>query len=145
MTKQTNPFERFIGAYEVGQSTIPAPNAEITYQPVAGNHGIYSIWRHGEAETFYEAHALWGYASTSNRVTVFEINTLGVVATHLGSFDDAGTLSLERLDGDGLTVLERRVFSWSDDDTLDMTLDIVDGEHTTHHAVRIVRRKKTNG
>ncbi len=92
VTAQDNPLARFEGSYEVLSSTLPAPNAEIVYRLVSDGLGLHSVWRHGEGASFYEAHALWGYDRASSLVTVLEVNSLGIVATHRGLFDDAGVL-----------------------------------------------------
>ena len=139
VTAQEHPLGRFVGSYVVSNSTIPAPDAEIVYRSVAGGRGLQATWRHGEGETSYEAQALWGYEPDSGLVTVLEVNTVGVVAVHVGSFGESGVLTLERFDEDGTTVLERRVFTWADADRLDMTLDFFGGSEPVHHRVRIVR------
>lgn len=140
---QGQPFERFPGSFEVERTTMPAPGAEITYSRVAGGLGLHSVWRHGSGESFYEAQALWGYDPDSSAVTVLEVNSNGLVAMHSGRVDVDGVLRLERYDDDGVTVLERRVFWWSDERTLEMTADFFsDSEDPVHHEVTLVRRER---
>jgi hypothetical protein len=141
LTAQGNPLARFEGTYEVLSSTLPAPNAEIIYRRVSDGLGLHSVWRHGEGASFYEAHALWGYDRSSSLVTVLEVNSLGVVAIHRGGFDDAGVLTLERIDDDGARVLERRRFWWSNEATLEMTLDILSMSPPVRHEVALARHE----
>ena len=140
LNAQGHPFESFPGSYEVVRSTIPAPDAQIEFRAVAAGLGIHSVWLHGEADTLYEAHALWGYDPTSGLVTILEVNSAGVVATHVGRFDQTGALTVERRDEDRGAVLERRRFWWSGGATLEMTLDIFSARDTVHHEVTLVRR-----
>lgn len=137
---QEHPFDRFIGSYELVESTLPAPDAEIVFESVAAGLGIHSVWRHGSGDSFYEAHALWGYDSASKQVEVLEVNSSGVVGLNVGSFDDTGALTMLRFAEDGTTVLERRVFTWRDEDTLAMTLEFIGPERTTHHRMTLRRR-----
>lgn len=65
LAAQGNPLARSEGTYEVFSSTLPAPDAEIPYCRVSDGLGLHSVWRHGEGASFYEAHALWGYDSSS--------------------------------------------------------------------------------
>ncbi len=48
---------------------------------------------------------------------------MGLVAVHTGTVGSDGRWTLERTADDGETVLERRVFWWSDQRTLEMTAD----------------------
>ena len=137
---QEHPFDRFIGSYEVVESTLPAPGAEIVFESVAAGLGIHSVWRHGSGDTFYEAHALWGYDAASKQVEVLEVNSEGVVGLNIGSFDATGALTALRFADDGVTVLERRVFTWRDANTLAMTLEFIGSEGTTRHSITIRRR-----
>lgn len=137
---QAHPFDRFIGSYEVIESSLPAPNAEITFQSVAAGKGMRSVWRHGEGESFYEAQALWGYDAETDQVRVFEVNSAGVVGLDVGDFDESGTLTLRRFAADAETVLERRVFKWSHPDTLDMSLVFIQPNDTTRQSVTIARK-----
>jgi hypothetical protein len=137
---QEHPFDRFIGSYEVVESTLPAPGAEIVFESVAAGLGIHSVWRHGSGDSFYEAHALWGYDPASKQVEVLEVNSEGVVASNVGGFDDTGSLTMRRFADDGVTVLERRVFTWRDANTLAMSLEFIGSEATTRHSITIRRR-----
>lgn len=137
---QGSPLDVFVGSYDVVESTMPAPDARVLFQSVAGGRGIHSIWRHGSRDSLYEAHALWGYEQRSKQVQILEVNSAGVVAVHLGRFDAANALAVEHRDPIDQKVTERRVFSWRDAKTLEIQAEFITPKGTVRH-VMMLRRK----
>lgn len=102
-------------------STFGTTDADVVDNSVAGGRGILSTWRQGQGDSYYEAQALWGYDAKTEEVRIFEVNTRGVAALHVGHFDESGSMTVEYRSADGLQVLQRRVFEWLDEKTLRMS------------------------
>jgi len=135
---QTNPLVPFLGSYTVKSSTFGTTDAEVNYNSVADGHGILSVWRQGEGDSYYEAQALWGYDAESEEVRIFEVNTQGVAALHVGYLNESGTLTVDRRSADG-TILEHRVFEWLDENTLKMSAIFYSGSDSVQHSVTMVK------
>ena len=106
---------------------------------VAGGRAVYSVWSQGGETSGYEAHALWGYDPRSRQVRVFEVNTLGVAETHVGSFNGDDVLVLELRDSDTNRLLQRRVLSWAGD-TLRMEAAFYSNGVATPYSLILVRQ-----
>lgn len=127
-------LQQLVGKWVAKESTFDdPPQGESTVIAAADGKAIYSTLTFGSGDTYYEANALWGYSETDKQVRVFEVNTIGVAATHIGNFDDSGELILELHDPDTNELLEYRAMSWTED-TWKMTARfIVNGEEISHH------------
>lgn len=136
---QAHPFEPYVGHWLVASSTIEAPNADISFNSIAKGRGLHSVWRHGAGDTYYEAHALWGYDPRTGRVEVLEVNSAGVVGHNIGFFDSSGALTAERRNSEGL-VIERRLFRMAGTDTMHITLEFIRPERVVRHETTLVRR-----
>jgi hypothetical protein len=129
-----------VGKWAVTRSTFPgSENATFVVRRVARERGLQSVWTHGTGDGRYEAVALWGYDSASRQVRVLEVNSLGVAELHVGAFDDAGSLLLERRSPDTKALIERRLFKRSAD-MLHMTASFYADGHEVEHSVTLVRR-----
>ena len=138
-------LQRLVGQWEVVASTFGGATSGsppmFVATPAALGHAVSSVWRQGTGAGAYEANALWAHDSASRQVRVFEANSLGAAATHVGAFDSSGVLLLElRRPGTG-EVQERRAFVWSaSGDTLRMTARVSSGGRTADHSATLVRR-----
>ena len=133
-----SPKERFgelIGIWKVIESSYSdPPEGAVTVVQVSDGNAILSTWKQGRDETYYEANALWGYSESTKEIRVFEVNTAGVAETHVGYFDDSGTLILELRDPDTNSLIQKRTMTWTGDTWKMTALFIVDGNEVNHHA-----------
>ena len=128
-------LKELVGIWKVIESSYTdPPEGIVTVIPVSDGNAIFSTWRQGIDQTFYEANALWGYSESSKEIRVFEVNTAGVAETHVGYFDDSGTLILELRDPDTNSLNQKRTMIWTGDTWKMTALFIVDGNEVNHHA-----------
>lgn len=112
---------------------------EVVGTAAADSTAIYTIFKQGSGKSYYEASALWGYSESARQVQIFEINSLGFVGTHLGTFDSTGTLNIEYRDLAN-DVLQQRKMRWNRD-TLEMTAMFTSNGKTEKHYSTCVRKK----
>lgn len=136
-------LQELVGTWVVIESSYTdPPEGIVTVSSVADGHAVYSTWKQGSAETYYEANALWGYSETTKQVIVFEVNTLGVADTHVGYFDDSGALIAELRDHETNDLLQQRIMTWTSDTWKMTALFIVDGREVKHYATLVRQDQK---
>ncbi len=136
-------LQELVGTWLVIESTFASEGdttqATMVGASAAGSRALYTVWRQGSGDTRYEANALWGYDSASEEVRVFEVNSVGVVATHIGGFDSTGALVLELRDLETDDLLQHRVFTWAQD-TLRIGAQFYSNGTETRHSVTLIRQ-----
>ncbi len=136
-------FQELEGTWRVVESTFASEGdttqATLVGVSAAGGRALYTVFRQGSGDTRYEANVLWGYDSTSEEVQVFEVNSVGVVATHVGAFDSTGALVLEWRDPETDDLLQDRVLTWTQD-TLRIGARFYSNGTETRHSVTLIRQ-----
>ena len=135
-------LQQLVGKWAATESTFDDPPlGEATVVTAAGENAVYSTLTLIRGETYYEANALWGYSAKDKQVRVFEVNTIGVAATHIGNFNDSGDLILELHDPGTNELLEYRAMSWTED-TWKMTARFIVNEEEINHHYTLTRAKE---
>lgn len=136
---QESPAERFqelTGTWIVSETSfIDPPQGTMEVNPAADGKAIYSTFKHGNNDTYYEANALWGYPESGKQVRVFEVNNFDVAVTHIGYFDKNGTLITELRDAETNNLIQYREMRW-DKQTYEMKAQFwKEGKKINHHMV----------
>lgn len=127
-------LQELVGTWVAKESTFTdPPQGTVEVISSAGGRAIYSTWKQGSNETYYEANALWGYSETTKQIRVFEVNTLGVADTHVGSFNDKGVLIVELRDPETNELLQHRSMTWENDTWEMKARFIINGQEINHH------------
>lgn len=109
-------LQELVGLWRARLNTFAAPGDTATLEvaSLARGHGVRSTWRQRFGAEPYEATSTWAYDSATKLVRVFEVNSLGLVADHVGRFDASGTLVIDRTSSSG-SLLQRSWFRWRND------------------------------
>ena len=75
-----------------------------------------------------------------SEVSVFEVNSLGFIDSHIGNFDLTGSLIIELRDRNTNALLQHRIMSWSND-SLRMKAVFVSNQDTIEHELTMIRQK----
>lgn len=135
-------LQELVGTWTVIESSYTdPPEGTVIVISVADGRAVYSTWKQGSDETYYEANALWGYSESTKQVRVFEVNTLGVADTHVGFFDDSGALIIELRDPETNELLQQRTMTWTNDTWKMKARFIINGKEINHHAT-LIRQKE---
>ncbi len=133
-------LQELTGTWTVIESSFnDPPEGTVIVTSIAEGRGIYSSWKQGADDTYYEANAMWGYSESTNQVQVFEVNTLGVVDTHIGYFDNSNALILELRDPNTNNLLQERSMTWSNN-TWKMSTRFINGGKEINHYATLVRQ-----
>lgn len=131
-------LQELVGTWKVIESSFTdPPEGIVKVISVADGNAIFSTWQQGSDKTYYVANALWGYSETTKQVRTFEVNTLGVAETHIGYFDDSGTLIAELRNPETNELIQKRTMIWTSDRWEMKALFIVNGQEVKNHATLI--------
>ena len=127
-------LQQLIGTWKCVESTFSDPPQGICEVVSAANgDAVYSTWTQGSDDTYYEANALYGYSKSAKQIRVFETNTIGVAALHIGNFNEKGELVAELRSAKTNELLEERIMSWTPDTWKMQARFIYNGKETKHH------------
>ncbi len=146
ITAQT-PNERLqqlVGTWNLMESSFVNPAGQMPGTMIvasaANGQAIYTIYKQGSGDNYYEANALWGYSEQDKQIRVFEVNTLGTATTHFGNFDTKGALIIELHDPNTNDLLQHRVMSWTSD-TLKINARFISNGEESNAFLVMVRKK----
>jgi len=135
-------LRQLVGPWRIVANTFgPLPNAQsCSFHGVLAANGraVYTTYSHGAGADLYEANSIWAYDAGRRQVRVFEVNSNGLVAEHVGAFNPAGALITDRRASDTGALLQHSVLMWTGD-TLRFTATFPSDTGATAGAITFVR------
>jgi len=107
--------------------------------PVAGGRAVYTSFTQTSGSERYEANSLWAFDPGAREVRVFETNSAGLVALHIGRFDASNVRVIDRRAVGTNAVTQRSSLTWYGD-TLNFKATFFTNGKATTDSIIFVRR-----